>query len=147
SVEAELPAVFCDHDRTVQVTTNLISNAHKYTQAGGSIEVSAVRQGDFVRIAVRDNGMGIAAEDIPKLFSRFFRVDNSLTREIGGTGLGLSIVRSIVEMQGGEVSVESEPGKGSTFAFTVPVAREAETVAGAAGHEAEIAAGAAAQED
>jgi PAS domain S-box-containing protein len=135
TVEPGLPIAYCDHDRTVQVTTNLVSNAHKYTQAGGSIEVSVARRGDFIVVAVRDNGMGIAAEDIPRLFSRFFRVDNSLTREIGGTGLGLSIVKSIVEMQGGEVSLESEPGKGSTFAFTVPVAAihestEAGTTAG-----------------
>ena len=130
SVEDGLPAAWGDHDRVVQVATNLVSNAHKYTQEGGSIEVSARREGEFVRVAVRDNGMGIAAEDMPRLFSRFYRVDNSLTREIGGTGLGLSIVKSIVEMQGGTVAVESQPGAGSTFAFTVPIAStEAEAAA------------------
>jgi signal transduction histidine kinase len=124
SVEDGVPAAWGDHDRVVQVVTNLVSNAHKYTQEGGSIEVSVRREGDFVRVAVRDNGMGIAAEDMPRLFSRFYRVDNSLTREIGGTGLGLSIVKSIVEMQGGTVAVESQPGAGSTFAFTIPIASD-----------------------
>ena len=130
STDDGLPAAWGDHDRVVQVATNLVSNAHKYTQEGGSIEVSARREGDLVRVAVRDNGMGIAAEDLPRLFSRFFRVDNSMTREIGGTGLGLSIVKSIVEMQGGTVAVESAPGAGSTFSFTVPIAsNEADAVA------------------
>jgi PAS domain S-box-containing protein len=120
-VEPHLPLATGDNDRVVQVVTNLISNAHKYTQAGGSIVVRVERTGDLVRVAVNDNGMGIPAEDVPKLFTRFFRVDSSLTREIGGTGLGLSIVKSIVEMQGGTVSVDTELGKGSTFAFTLPV--------------------------
>jgi signal transduction histidine kinase len=122
AVEDGLPPAWADHDRVVQVATNLVSNAHKYTGAGGAIEVTAARDGELIRVAVRDNGMGISAEDQANLFTRFFRVDNSLTREIGGTGLGLSIVKSIVEMQGGSVSVESEPGHGSTFAFTVPIA-------------------------
>jgi PAS domain S-box-containing protein len=121
-LEPDLPLGMGDRDRVVQVVTNLVSNAHKYTQAGGSIVVSTERSGDLLRVAVKDNGMGIPAEDIPKLFTRFFRVDSSLTREIGGTGLGLSIVKSIVELQGGTVSVESEVGQGSTFAFTLPVA-------------------------
>ena len=131
SIDDDLPLAYADRDRVLQVATNLVSNAHKYTQAGGEIVVTAAREGDHVRVAVRDNGMGIPAEDIEKLFTRFFRVDSSLTREIGGTGLGLSIVKSIVEMQGGEVSVESELGKGSTFAFTVPIVEAA--AAGAAG--------------
>lgn len=122
-VAPDLPPAMGDHDRVVQVVTNLLSNAHKYTQAGGSISVSAERAGDMLRVAVQDNGMGIPADDIPKLFTRFFRVDSSLTREIGGTGLGLSIVKSIVELQGGAVSVDSEPGQGSTFAFTLPLAK------------------------
>jgi PAS domain S-box-containing protein len=121
-VASDLPMAMGDRDRVVQVVTNLVSNAHKYTQSGGQIRVSAQRDEEFLRVAVKDNGMGIPAEDIPKLFTRFFRVDSSLTREIGGTGLGLSIVKSIVELQGGRVSVESELEHGSTFAFTLPVA-------------------------
>ena len=131
AIDDDLPLAYADRDRVLQVATNLVSNAHKYTQAGGAIDITAAREGDHVRVAVRDNGMGIPAEDIEKLFTRFFRVDSSLTREIGGTGLGLSIVKSIVEMQGGEVSVDSELGKGSTFAFTVPIVEAA--AAGAAG--------------
>src|SRR5262249_41901327 len=111
-----------DHDRVVQVITNPDSNAHKYTPGGGSIRISAENADGMVRIAVTDNGMGIPAEDVPKLFARFFRVDSSITRVIGGTGLGLSIVKSLVELQGGTVSVETELGRGSTFAFTLPIA-------------------------
>ncbi|HEY1293716.1 MAG TPA: response regulator [Chloroflexota bacterium] len=122
SVQPDLPTAMGDRDRVVQVVTNLVSNAHKYTQAGGSISVTAERTGELLRVAVKDNGMGIPEEDIPKLFTRFFRVDSSLTREIGGTGLGLSIVKSIVELQGGTVFVDSQLGEGSTFAFTLPVA-------------------------
>jgi signal transduction histidine kinase len=121
-LEPDLPLAIGDYDRVVQVITNLVSNAHKYTQAGGLIHVRAERAGDLVRVAVKDNGIGIPAEDVPKLFSRFFRVDTSLTREVGGTGLGLSIVKSFVESQGGTVSVDTELDHGSTFAFTLPVA-------------------------
>jgi len=121
-VAANLPPARADRDRIVQVLTNLVSNAHKYTPADGAIVVSAGKQDELVRIAVQDNGIGIPQDDIPKLFSRFFRVDSSLTREIGGTGLGLSIVKSIVELHGGTVTVDSAPGSGSTFSFTLPVA-------------------------
>jgi two-component system sensor histidine kinase VicK len=121
-VPPDLPDVLGDRDRVVQVMTNLVSNAHKYTQAGGHIRICAERAGEFVRVGVADDGMGIPSEDIPRLFTRFFRVDSSLTREIGGTGLGLSIVKSIVELQGGSVSVDTELGCGSTFAFTLPLA-------------------------
>src|SRR5262249_23087908 len=127
-----LPAGRADHDRVVQVATNLVSNAHKYTGAGGAIEVVAGADDGFVRVAVRDNRMGISSEDQARLFTRFFRVDNSLTRDIGGTGLGLSIVKSIVEMQGGTVTLESAPGRGSTFAFTVPIATDEEAPTDAA---------------
>jgi len=127
TVQPDLPTGMGDRDRVVQVVTNLVSNAHKYTQAGGTISVTAEQRGEFLRVGVKDNGMGIPEEDIPKLFTRFFRVDSSLTREIGGTGLGLSIVKSIVELQGGTVSVESQLGVGSTFAFTMPVAMAAAT--------------------
>jgi signal transduction histidine kinase len=119
--EPGLPAVHADQDRVMQVLTNLVGNAHKYTGTGGTIDVDASRQGDRVCIAVRDNGVGIPPEDIPKLFTRFFRVDSSLTRAIGGTGLGLSIAKSIVELHGGTISVESELGKGSVFSFTLPI--------------------------
>src|SRR5207253_563393 len=88
----------------------------------GDIHVEVTNVGTHARVAVTDTGFGIAPEAQARLFTRFYRVDNSDTREIGGTGLGLSIVKSFVELQGGEVGVESEPGKGSTFSFTVPFA-------------------------
>src|SRR5262249_40878750 len=124
-IEPGLPLARGDHDRILQVVTNLVSNAHKYTPAGGAMRVVATRDGDFARVAVHDTGIGIAPEDVARLFTRFFRVDSSLTREIGGTGLGLSIVKSIVELHGGTVSVDSTPGQGSTFSFTLPLAETA----------------------
>jgi DNA-binding response OmpR family regulator/two-component sensor histidine kinase len=123
-VAPDLPPARADRDRVVQILTNLVSNAHKYTPDEGAIEVVAGRQDGQLQVKVKDNGMGISADDVPKLFTRFFRVDNSLTRQIGGTGLGLSIVKSIVEMQGGKVAVDTAPGRGSTFSFTLPVAEQ-----------------------
>jgi PAS domain S-box-containing protein len=117
-----------DGDKLVQVLTNYVSNAHKYTQAGGDIRIAIARQGDFARVAVSDNGAGIAPEDQSRLFTRFYRVDNSMTREVGGTGLGLSIVKQLIELQGGEVGVHSVLGAGSTFTFTVPLASAATAV-------------------
>jgi PAS domain S-box-containing protein len=120
-VDQNLPQIELDRDRIIQVLTNLVSNAYKYTQAGGYIRLSAEREDKFVRFAVADNGFGISEQDQEKLFSRFFRVDSELTREIGGTGLGLNIVKSIIEMHGGEIILDSELGVGSTFAFTLPL--------------------------
>ena len=117
--------VLGDKDKLVQVLTNYVSNAYKYTQAGGDIRIDISKQDDFAHIAVIDNGFGISPEDQKQLFTRFYRVDNSMTREVGGTGLGLSIVKQIIELQGGEVGVESAPGEGSTFSFTVPLASTA----------------------
>jgi signal transduction histidine kinase/DNA-binding response OmpR family regulator len=120
-VDPALPPVRADRDKTIQVVTNYLSNAYKYTPAGGDIRAKVSRDGTHARVAVTDTGYGIAPEDQERLFTRFYRVDNSDTREIGGTGLGLSIVKAFVELQGGEVGVESERGKGSTFSFTVPL--------------------------
>ncbi|MEZ4639481.1 MAG: ATP-binding protein [Caldilineaceae bacterium] len=114
-------AVTGDGDKLIQVLTNYVSNAHKYSPVGSAIEVTVRRQDDFAHVAVTDNGHGIAPEDQAMLFTRFYRVDNSMTREVGGTGLGLSIVKQLIELQGGEVGVRSALGEGSTFWFTVPV--------------------------
>jgi len=119
-VAQDLPQVELDRGRIIQVLTNLVSNAYKYTQEGGHIRLSAELSGRFVRFAVTDNGFGISEKDQKKLFTRFFRVDSALTREIGGTGLGLNIVKTIIEMHGGDVIVDSKLGAGSTFAFTLP---------------------------
>jgi len=120
-IDQNLPQLELDRDRIIQVLTNLVSNAYKYTQAGGHIRISVEREGEFAGFAVADNGFGISEKDQEKLFTRFFRVDSELTREIGGTGLGLNIVKTIIEMHGGEVALDSELGVGSTFSFTIPL--------------------------
>ncbi len=122
SVPEELPPVAADPDRVGQVLINYISNALKYSPNGGEVTVSARQFGDFVRISVRDHGLGISREDQKRLFTKFYRVDSALTRDIGGTGLGLSICKSIIELLGGEIGVKSRSGQGSTFWFTLPVA-------------------------
>lgn len=117
------PKVLADPDRVAQVVTNLISNAIKYNKPKGRVEVSVLSEKRFVRVNVTDNGIGIAPNHLPHLFEKFYRVqDDSAAAEKVGTGLGLFITRSIVELQGGKMTVESEVGKGSTFSFTLPVA-------------------------
>ncbi len=116
------PEAFCDSEAVNQVLTNLVDNALKYTPENGSILVG-VRELDpqpFVEIYVKDSGIGIPREDLPRLFERFYRVDKARSRELGGTGLGLAIVKHLVKAQGGEVRVTSEVGQGSEFAFTLP---------------------------
>lgn len=104
--------------------SNLVSNAVRYTPNGGSIEVQArLLPAGRLELAVSDTGPGIAAEHIPRLTERFYRVDRSRSRETGGTGLGLAIVKHVVQRHGGELRVESTPGAGSTFAFVLPAAR------------------------
>ncbi len=115
------PPVWADNDRVVQILTNLISNAHKYTPSGGTIAITIRPVNDHVRVDVQDNGIGISPEDQPHLFSRFFRAKNRVTQQSPGTGLGLAITRSLVEMQGGEIFVTSTPNQGSTFSFTLPI--------------------------
>lgn len=121
-VPEDLPRAAGDPDRVGQVLINFISNAIKYSPQGGDVEVRASNEDGFVRVGITDHGIGIAEEDQARLFTKFYRVDSSLTREIGGTGLGLSICKSIIELLGGQVGVESTPGQGSTFWFTLPVA-------------------------
>ena len=120
-----VPLADGDRDRVRQVLANLIENAITYTNPGGHVEVAARRlpSGD-VRVAVVDDGIGVPPADIPRLTDRFFRVDKSRTREQGGTGLGLSIVKHILEAHGQRLAVESRPGYGSSFAFTLPAAPE-----------------------
>jgi len=114
--------IFCDSEAMHQIVTNLLDNAIKYTPEGGRVTIGA-RPADnaAVLVHVRDTGIGIPAEDLPRLFERFYRVDKARSRDLGGTGLGLAIVKHLVKSQGGEVSVESVPNQGTTFAFTVPV--------------------------
>lgn len=117
----ESTAIFCDAEALHQIVTNLVENALKYTPESGIVTVGARAEGGgMVEIFVRDTGIGIPVDDVPRLFERFYRVDKARSRELGGTGLGLAIVKHLVKAQGGEVSVESSPNQGSTFSFTIP---------------------------
>jgi signal transduction histidine kinase len=118
---ADLPLVIADLDRTEQILINLIGNALRYTERG-SILVSAWRDRQEVWIAITDTGIGIAPEDLPYVFERFWRADKSRSRDSGGTGIGLAIARRLVQLQGGTITVESELGKGTTFKFSLPAA-------------------------
>ncbi len=118
----DLPLVLADWEALVQVLTNLVENAIKYCEEGGTVTVSGRTGGLGVQVLVRDSGPGIAAKHLPRLFERFYRVDPGRSRERGGTGLGLSIVKHLCEAMGGTVSVESQPGRGSTFTVDLPVA-------------------------
>jgi signal transduction histidine kinase len=130
---AALPTVSGDADRVRQILTNLLSNAHKYTPPGGSIAITAHGEEGRVRVDVHDTGIGLSPEDQARLFTKFFRAQHPMTREVGGTGLGLAITRSLVELHGGAVAVASALGQGSTFSFTLPAAQApAETAAGPA---------------
>jgi GAF domain-containing protein/nitrogen-specific signal transduction histidine kinase len=126
-VTPDLPLVKGDQDRLIRILTNLVSNAYKYTPAGGQIRITATPQEDLVRVAVADTGIGISEEDRAKIFDRFFRASHPMVREISGTGLGLPIVKSLVEMHGGKVQVQSELGKGSEFSFTLPLVSSEDT--------------------
>ena len=118
---------WCDSEAVSQILSNLLDNAIKYTPAGGSISVGArPRDRDkSVEIWVRDTGIGIPPEDLPRLFERFYRVDKARSRQLGGTGLGLSIVKHLVSAHGGTTRVESRVNEGSTFFFTLPAGEPA----------------------
>lgn len=124
AVPSGLPAAYADPDRVGQILSNLISNAHKYTPAGGRIAVSVAHEGACLRVGVQDSGIGLSPQEVSQLFTKFFRARNRATQEVGGTGLGLVITRSLVELHGGEIAVASAPGSGSTFTFTVPALAE-----------------------
>jgi two-component system phosphate regulon sensor histidine kinase PhoR len=110
----------CDSEAVHQIVSNLLDNAIKYTPRGGHVTVGTARTSDGMRVYVRDTGIGIPEEEQPRLFERFYRVDKARSREMGGTGLGLAIVKHLVLAHNGRVSVESEPGRGSTFSFVIP---------------------------
>jgi PAS domain S-box-containing protein len=113
--------VWADPDRLRQVLFNLVSNAVKFSPAGGVVELRVRRDGIYAICSVADHGVGIPPEALPKLFTKFYRVDNTDTRKIGGTGLGLALVKEIVEAHKGRIWVESERGRGSIFSFAVPL--------------------------
>jgi two-component system sensor histidine kinase BaeS len=120
-VAPEIPILQADPDRLRQVFVNLLSNALHYTPPGGRIELRAWLEGGELRASVADSGPGISPEDLPHIFERFYRADKSRSRETGGSGLGLAIVRSLVELHGGRITVESAPGQGSRFTVHLPV--------------------------
>jgi len=120
-----LPKLSCDCGRITQIMVNFLDNAVKYTPPGGSVSVKVsevvLKNEKFLKISVSDTGIGVAKKDIPRLFIRFEQLDKTLTRRPGGAGLGLAICKRLVDMHGGSVGVESKPGAGSTFSFTLPL--------------------------
>ncbi len=120
-IEAGLPEIMGDPNRLNQIFTNLIANAINYTPNGGEIEVSVYTVQGAIRADVRDNGIGIQPEDLGRIFERFYRADHPVVQESRGTGLGLPIVKMFVEMHGGRVWAESEPGEGSCFTVLLPL--------------------------
>jgi signal transduction histidine kinase/DNA-binding response OmpR family regulator len=122
----QLPDALLDAHRITQVVTNLLSNAIKFSPPGGQVRIEASAADRVLRVTVRDHGDGIASKDLPKLFKKFQQIDSGSTRKVGGTGLGLVICKGIIEQHGGRIGVESAPGEGSTFWFTLPAAEGAE---------------------
>ena len=124
-IPSETPSVVADREKLSQVLINLLTNAAKYSPGGGLITVSARHEAERDRVLaeVADQGIGIAAEDLKQLFGTFYRIRRPETEKIKGTGLGLNIVKGLVEMMNGEVWVESELNKGTSFFFTIPTAR------------------------
>ncbi len=123
--QATASAIACADPQAVwQILSNLLDNAIKYTAAGGAIRIRVQGDPRRVRVSVSDTGVGIPERDLVRIFERFYRVDRARSRALGGTGLGLSIVKHLVQSQGGEITVESELGRGSTFTFTLPRAKE-----------------------
>jgi signal transduction histidine kinase len=122
AVPADLPPALADRIRLKQILSNLLSNAVKFTPEAGAVTVGARAAEEGLAIWVQDTGVGIAPEDQERIFREFEQADNSLGRQHQGTGLGLALTRKLVELHGGRVWVESAPGQGSTFTFTLPAA-------------------------
>ena len=125
---ASLPYFEVDPDRTMQVLRNLVNNAIKFSKEDAAVIITVALKGNFIQFSVKDFGIGINKEDQPRIFEPFFQSDNMYQHKSGGTGLGLAICKGIVESQKGRIWFESEPGKGTTFYFTVPLAPVRETM-------------------
>jgi signal transduction histidine kinase len=124
SVEQDLPLAFADEARQLQVLSNLLTNAIKFSPEGSPVTVTVRLRDGHLQIDVTDEGIGIPAADLPRLFARFTRMHGRILKNVGGSGLGLFICKALVEDQGGSIWVESEDGVGSTFSYTVPVHRD-----------------------
>ena len=122
SIPDGISKILADEGRFSQILLNLVDNAIKYTPENGSVNIGAFELDGFIRIDVKDTGVGISEKDIPRIFERFYRVDKARSRELGGTGLGLSIAKHLVQAHGSEIWLKSTQGKGSTFSFTIPKA-------------------------
>ena len=122
STDAFADICYADEGRLKQCMVNLVSNALRYTPEGGSIDVSYQNEEWYHVFAVRDTGIGISEENLEQIFERFFRADKSRNQKTGGIGIGLTITKAIVDMHGGIISVNSEPGKGSCFTIKIPKA-------------------------
>ena len=118
NIPEALPKVAADPDWLRRIFINLIDNAIKYTPPGGKITVEAEDSDKYIKVQVADTGIGISEEDLPRVFERFYRVDMARSRQVGGAGLGLSIVKHAIKSLGGEITVESKPGKGTKFILT-----------------------------
>jgi two-component system sensor histidine kinase SenX3 len=116
--------VFGDAELLTTAVANLVTNAVNYSESGTRVGIGARRSGDTVEVAVSDQGVGIPAADLERIFERFYRVDAARSRATGGTGLGLAIVKHVCNNHGGEVSVWSQEGRGSTFTMTLPAAAD-----------------------
>ena len=125
NLPADLPPVQADEDRITQVLVNLVANAIQYTPVGGNVSITAARQADEIQISVKDTGVGIPPEHLANLFTRFYRVDKSRSRNAGGgSGIGLTIAKHLVEAHGGRIWAESKgEGQGSTFTFSLKTAK------------------------
>ncbi len=121
SIPADLPALSVDRGHMKQVLANLLDNAIKFNHEGGRVQIVATPEAQWIQVRVSDSGVGIPAQDLPRIFERFYRVDKARSRAMGGTGLGLSIVKHLIEANGGHVSVDSSVGKGSMFTVTLPL--------------------------
>lgn len=124
SVERDVPDVKADADRIGQVLANLLTNANKYAQEGAKVNLTAGRVGSEIEFAVSDDGPGLGEEELEHVFERFWRAQSGETQAVGGTGLGLAIAKSLIELHGGAISADSKPGKGATFRFVLPIAKD-----------------------
>ena len=125
-----LPLIQSDQQSMEELMSNLLGNAINYSPEGGEIVVSAGLKEGFLEVRVSDTGIGIAVEEIPKIFDKFYRVKDPRARHVRGTGLGLAIVKAIVDCSGGSVQVDSKPGQGTTFRVLLPVVKQVSETAG-----------------